>query len=89
MYCTHSEAEHDAWRKAIDEKNAQRYNKGKSDKSSTESSDSSAASAKSDAEKKKLALSESLRTALCTTAGLSSEVADRIWTEACRDSGNA
>ena len=41
-----------------------------------------------DAKTKKLALSESLRTALCTQAGMSDEAADRIWEEACRESGN-
>ena len=38
---------------------------------------------------KKLALSEQIRTALPTQAGMSSEAASRLWEESCRDSGNA
>ena len=36
---------------------------------------------------KKLAFSESLRTSLCTHDGLSSDAADHIWSDTCKDSG--
>ena len=39
--------------------------------------------------KKKLALSEKLRTVLTTQSGLSQEAFSRIWDESSRDSGNA
>ena len=83
MYCTHTTAEHDAWRKEQDERRRKRYGDSK------KSEDKPPSSNTDDAAKKKLALSESLRTALCTQAGLSSDAAERIWDEACRDSGNA
>lgn len=81
MYCTHKTEEHDAWRKQQDESRKRRF-EGTNRTSNTQSGGND------DAKKKKLALSESLRTTLCTQVGVSSEVADRIWAEACRDSGN-
>ena len=86
MYCLHKTDEHDAWRKELDElKHKQRQARG----SSAPRTSTTAPKPDGDAEKKKLALSESLRTALCTQAGLTQDVADRIWNEACKESGNA
>ena len=93
MYANHPTSEHDNWRIETDAKRETKYGNKRSDTSgptvlpgTTTSSDTP--TVVSDASQKKLALSESLRTALCTQAGMSSDLADRIWTEACRDSGN-
>ena len=80
MYARHKTYEHDAWRKYFDEKKAN----GKRFKSNPIATSNTA----QNADAKILALSESLRTAMCTQAGLSSEVADRLWSDACRESGN-
>ena len=87
MYCTHKTSEHAAWRKAQDERNERRRQRPGGRPPSNQG-DKPPSNPPADAQAKKLALSESLRTALCTQAGLSSDVADRIWQEACRDSGN-
>jgi hypothetical protein len=71
MYQPHSTEHHDAWRKAKDEEKGF----GKSVTSESESS-------KPEAEQKKLLLSEKLRTALTTQAGLSHDAYTRIWAEA-------
>ena len=80
MYAHHKKYEHDAWRKDFDEKKAN----GKTSKAYPSANPSTAPNAYA----KKLALSESLCTAMCTQAGLSSEVADRLCFDACRESGN-
>ena len=77
MYARHKTYEHDAWRKDFDEKKAN----GKTSKANPSATSNTA----QNADAKVLALSESLRTAVCTQAGLSSEVADRLWSNACRE----
>ena len=90
MYARHAPNGHSEWRKNIE---AEKANGGKpgthsqSDKSS--SSPAGSETVVNDDTKKKLALSEKLRTALTTQAGLSQEAFSRIWDESCRDSGNA
>ena len=79
-YTRHKTYEHDAWRKEFDEKKAN----GKTSKANPSATPSTAQNAAPN----KLALSESLRTSMCTQAGLSSEVADRLWSDAFRESGN-
>ena len=80
MYAHHKTYEHDVWRKDFDEKKAN----GKTSKANPSATPSTAQN--SDA--KKLTLSESLRTENFTKAGLSSEIADCLWSDTCRDSGN-
>ena len=80
MYARHKTYEHNAWQKDFDEKKAN----GKTSKAKPSATPSTA----TNADANKLALSESLRTSMCTQAGLSSEVADRLWSNACRESGN-
>ena len=80
MYACHTTYEHDAWRKDFDDKKAN----GKTSKAKP----SATPSAAPNADAKKLALSESLRTEMWTQAGLSSEVADCLWSDACRELGN-
>ena len=63
-------------KKDFDEKKAN----GKTSKDNPSATPSTAPNA----DAKKLALSESLRTAMCTQAGLSSDVSDRLWSDACR-----
>ena len=76
---------HDEWRKESDANNDAQV---KDIPAKTGTTGKSELSTKDEAEQKKLALSESLRRALCTQACLSYEVADRLWEEACRDLGN-
>ena len=80
MYARQKTYEYDAWKKYFDEKKAN----GKTFKANPSATSNTA----QNAEAKKLALSELLRTEMCTQAGLSSEVADRLWSNACRESGN-
>ena len=80
MYARHKTYEHDAWQKDFDENKAN----GKTFKANTSANSNTT----QNAEAKKLALSESLRTAMCTQAGISSEVVDRLWSNACMESGN-
>ena len=80
MYTRHKTYEHDAWRKDFYEKKAN----GKTFKANP----SATSNTTQNAEAKKLVLSESLRTSMCTQDGLSSEVADCLWSNACRESGN-
>ena len=77
MYACYKTYEHDAWQKNFDEKKA----KGKTFKANQNATSNTAQ--KADA--KKLALTKSLRTAMCTQAGLSSEVSDRLWSNVCRE----
>ena len=80
MYACHKTYEHDAWQKYFDEKKAN-GNTFKANPSATSNT-------VQNADAKKLALRESLRTAMCTQAGLSSEVADCLWSNSCRESVN-
>ena len=80
MYAHHKTYEHDAWQKYFDEEKAN----GKTSKANPSATSNTA----QNADAKKLALSESLRTEMCTQAGLYSEVADFLWSDACRESGN-
>ena len=81
MYDLHKTCEHDAWRKDLDERKekAGHTNPNASTTPSTTPSLNPV---------KKLALSEALRTSFFTQAGLSSDAANHIWSDACRDSGN-
>ena len=88
MYATHEPGKHDEWRKELDDKAAIRKAARQGTKPASEG-DATKSGATSDAETKKLALSEKLRTALSTHAGLSGEAFSRIWEESCRESGNA
>ena len=80
MYARHKTYEHGAWRKDFDEKKAN----GKTSKANPSATPSTAPNA----DAKKLAIIESIHTKMCTKAGLSSELADRLWSEACKESGN-
>ena len=81
MYALHKKCEHDAWRKNLDERKSKAsHNNPKS--STTQSTTQNLNPVK------KIALSEELRTALCTKAVISSDEADHIWSDAYRDSGN-
>ena len=80
MYTRHNTYEHYAWRKEFDERKAN----GKTSKANP----SATSNTSQNADAKKLTLSESLSTAMCTQAGLSSELADRLRSDACRESGN-
>ena len=82
MYCPHTTEDHDAWRAEHESKKTHRITNPSAAPSPVTSSTNA------DGAQKKLALAETLRAALCTQAGLSPDVADRIWSEACRDSGN-
>ena len=80
MYTCHKTYEHDAWRKDFYEK--------KASEKTFKANPSATSNTTQNAEANKLALSESLRTAMFTQDGLSSEVADRLWSDTCRESGN-
>ena len=79
----HETKDHDTWRKEQDERNSRSRSRTPPPHSNH------SAPAGTDAEKKKLALGERLRTALTTHAGLSSDAYSKIWDDACKDSGNA
>ena len=81
MYTLHKTCEHDAWRKNLDER------KEKAGHTNPKAS-TTPNTTQTQNPVKKLDFSESLRTALCTQAGLSSDAADQIWSDACRDLGN-
>ena len=83
MYSMHETKDHDTWRKEQDERNSRSRSRTPPPHSNH------SAPAGTDAEKKKLALGERLRTALTTHAGLSSDAYSKIWDDACKDSGNA
>ena len=80
MYERHKTYENDAWRKYFDIK--------KANETTFKGNPSATSNTAQNDEAKKLALSESLRTETCTHSGLSSEVADSPWSDACRESGN-
>ena len=81
MYDLHKTCEHDAWRKYFDERK-EKAGRTKPKDSTTQSNTQNLNPVK------KLEFSESLRPALCTQSGLSSDTADCIWSDACRYSGN-
>jgi hypothetical protein len=85
MYIFHKPgAEHYAWRAKID-----RFKKGGlKDYTVTTSKASTPAFGLTDPLAAKLSLSKSLHAALVTTAGLSAEQFQKIWAEACNESGN-
>ena len=90
MYCRHEPGKHAEWRKEMDElqeKNKKR--RSQFDKDTSSSATDASKTVVNDATKKKLALSDKLRTVLTTQAGLSQEAFNRIWEESNRDSGNA
>ena len=77
IYHTHTKGDHVAWKKRSDEAYANRKKNNQTTGSDT---------AVNDATKKKLSLSEKLRTAMTTQAGLSQEAFTRIWAECDGDS---
>ena len=81
MYNLHKTCEHDAWRNNLVERKAKAGHTNPKDSTTTSITQKLKPV-------EKLALSEYLRTALCTQDGLSSDAADHIWSDACRDSGN-
>ena len=79
MYALHKTCEHDAWRKYLDE--------SKSKAGHTTHKASTIPSTTPNINPfKKLSLSESICTALCNQAGLSSYADDGLWYNSCRDS---
>ena len=80
MYAPHKTCDHDKWRKEQDKRNAQKYAGKRTETPSTPEFEPAA---------KKLALSDKLRTALTTKAGLSNKMYDSIWNETNGDLGNA
>lgn len=87
MYACHPPGKdaHDKWRKEMD---AERERRGKRNHNN-QAPPAGSETVVNDDTKKKLALSEKLRTALTTQAGLSQEAFTRIWDESCKESGNA
>ena len=81
MCALHKTCEHDAWCKYLDEM------KAKSGHNNPKTS-TTPITTKKPKTIKNIALSEFLRTLLCTQDGLSSDAADCIWSDACRDLGN-
>ena len=81
MYALHKTCEHDTWCKYLNES----YEKAghTNSKSSTSSSTTTNLNPV-----KNITLSEYLCTSLCTQYGISSDVADHIWSDTCRHSGN-
>ena len=92
MYVQHNNAGHHVWRKEIDDKreaiHCARKGAGAGAKTTGTPTPAGAVTPTKMHSNKKLALSESLYTTLCTQAGLSAYVTDRIWTKARRDSVN-
>ncbi len=96
MYCQHYIAGHNAWCKLVNK----RYAKAKGFDTNivptkvipvtNKNGDDLKRKGqfKDEAEPKKMTLFDLLCTAMCTQAGLSIDVYDRIWEEACRDSAN-
>ena len=85
MYCNHKTAGHDEWRKHVDDKKAnrkERRNQHQRDKGNT------VPAKPTESKTQMLALSDSLRAALCTHAGVSDDVYNKVWDAACKDSGN-
>ena len=76
-YATHKTCEHDTWRKEQDDRNAEKMAKRLAGKRTGTPS-----APKTEPAAKKLALSDKLRTALTTKAGLSNKMYDSIWNEA-------
>jgi hypothetical protein len=83
MYARHLPGKHDEWRKEMDEQRRKRR-----EKFTRDTPPAGSKTVVNDATKKKLALAESLQTALATQAGLSQQAFSNIWTESCKESGN-
>jgi hypothetical protein len=86
MYVFHKPgAEHDAWRAKKD-----RFKKGgpKEHTVTTTPKVPTPATGSTDSSAAKLSLSKSLQAALVTTAGLSADQFQKIWSDACNESGN-
>ena len=81
MYQLHDTHGHADWRKRVDAEKA-----AKRDGAVSNTADQT--NATSNADQKKLSLSDNLRAALTTHAGLSHDEMSRIWTESNEDSGN-
>ena len=79
----HGKGGHEAWQKTMNEQYAQRKAAREAKQGSTTSDSKTVVN---DATKKKLALSERLRTAMTTQAGLSQEAFNRIYAECDGDS---
>ena len=92
MYSFHKTEEHDAWRKELDSaktKNGHSQGGGTSNAGAAGNTTDGKPTPKPQEESKKLALSDKLRAVLTTHTGLSADAYNRIYEEACRDSGNA
>ena len=87
MYHTHKKGQHDAWKKASDERYAKRQAARQRSQQGSQQVPPGSETVVNDETKKKLALSEKLRTALTTQAGLSNDAFNRIWAECERESG--
>ena len=86
MYCTHNTTSYDAWRKSRDEeKKKKQLTKVAAEPAKNETTESEEKQA---ATTKKLSLSDKLRIALITHAGLSNDAFARIWEETDRDLEN-
>ena len=84
MYVFHKPgAEHDAWRAKKD-----RFKKGGPKEHAVTPKVPTPATASTDSSATKLSLSKSLQAALVTTAGLSADQFQKIWSDACNESGN-
>ena len=81
MYQLHDTHGHADWRKRVDAEKAAK-------RDGAVSSTADQTNETSNADQKKLALSDKLRAALTTHAGLSQDAFSRIWSESCEDSGN-
>ena len=76
-------AEHDAWHAKKD-----RFKKGGPKEHTVTPKVPTPATASTDASAAKLSLSKSLQAALVTTADLSADQFQKIWSDACNESGN-
>ena len=91
MYCTHKPGEgHKQWYAAKQARNAERkVNRGKRDRDTSTSATTPAIKPSGDdASKKKLALSDSIQSALTTQLGMTPDHWKSVWEEACEESGN-
>ena len=75
MYCRHTTEDHDAWRIEQDARNAKRFGGKRPNPGQSEPTE----------QQKKLTLSEKLRTALCTQAGFSADLANKLLADAERE----
>ena len=86
MYITHKPGEgHKEWKRNKEERRGQR---SKATPTPTKPSYADATKSTESATKKKLSLSQKLQAALCTQTGISEDHFQKVWDEACDESGN-